>query len=272
VSTLPNPLAGVNSSNPLGWPGMTGTNMPPTNTSTGAPSVPGMPTVGGAPAPAPSAGGAATPTPSSTNPFGGLTTPTPSPVGGGALAGNLAQSNLTTAGYRNQLIPIFAQLFGGATGPAMNFFQQLMNLGSPYYQQQQQASFGQGVNQAQNAAAQSKQQLNATGYGYTPSGQTAAMLGGEATGESQNLSQLYLQNLFQNEQMQAIGAQGLASLASLFNPAGLMGQTSTSIQQPENTAAEMMSAVGQLAGGIFGTSGIPTGGGGGGGGGGSSNG
>jgi len=252
MSSMPNPLQGTSSQNPLGWPGATGTNQP-----TGAPSVPGMPTVAGAPAPAP--GGATTPSPATSNPFGGITTPAKSPVGGGALGANLAQTNYQTGALRNQLLPIFAQLFGGATGPAQNFFSQLLNLGSPYYQQQQEASFNTGVNEAQDTQATAKQQINASGYGAAPSGLEAAEAGGAAVGETQNLSQLYLQNLFQNENMQALGAQGLASLAQLFNPAQLMSQTSSSIQQPENTAAQIMSSIGQMAGGIFGSSGIPTG-------------
>jgi hypothetical protein len=218
-----------------------------------------MPTVGGAPAPAP--GGATTPSPASTNPFGGITTPVPSPTGGGKLAGNLAQQNYETGVLRNQLLPIFAQLFGGAVGPAGDFFKKLMDLGSPYYQQQQEASFSSGVNNAQNTQAGANQRINASGYGAAPSGIEAAAAEEGAVGESQNLSQMYLANLFQNENMQALGAQGLASLAQLFNPANLTGQgTSSGIQQGQNTAAQIMSSIGQLAGGIFGSGGIPTGG------------
>lgn len=252
MSTMPNPLQGQPTQNPLGWPGMTGTNMP-------APSVAGSPTIGGAPAPAPSAGGATTPSPASTNPFSGVTTPSPSPTGGGKLASNLAQQNYETGVLRNQLLPIFAQLFGGATGDAQAFFEKLLNLGSPYYKQQQEASFNAGVNNAQNTQATARQQINASGYGAAPSGLEAAEAGGAAVGESANLSQLYLQNLFQNENMQALGAQGLASLAQLFNPANLTGQgTGTGIQQGQNTASQIMSSIGQLSSGIFGNSGIPT--------------
>jgi len=244
MSTMPNPLTGTNASNPLGWPGATGTNMPPSS----APSVPGAPSIGG------------TPSPGSTNPFAGVTTPGPSPTGGGKLASNLAQQNYETGALRNQLLPIFAQLFGGASGPASDFFKQLMNLGSPYYKEQQRASLEQGVNQGQNAAANANQRLASSGYGYAPSGLQAGMLGQEATGQAQNLSQMFLQNLFQNENLQLQGAQGLSNLASLFNPANLTGQgTQSNIQQGQNTAAQMMGAIGQMAGGIFGTGGIPKG-------------
>jgi len=110
----------------------------------------------------------------------------------------------------------------------------LMNLGSPYYQQQQQAGFTQGVGQNQNAAAQAKQQLQSQGYGNTPSGANAAMIGGMAQQGSQNLAEQYLQNLFQNEAMQAQGASGISQLAGMFNPAQLLGGTSlgANVQAP----------------------------------------
>lgn len=187
-------------------------------------------------------------------------------MGGGALAGNLGETNLQSGLYKNALAPLFAQMMLGTGGDAANFFKTLMNLGSPYYKEQQRASFEQGTNQANNAAAQSAQRLNASGYGAAPSGLQAAMLGQQATGQAQNLSQLFLQNLFQNENLQLQGAQGLGSLASLFNPAALLGETNPNIQQPQNTAAQLMGSIGQLAGGIFGAGGIPTGTGGGGGG------
>lgn len=241
ISTLPNPLTGTSADNPLGWPGA---NMPPSTSG----SAPGGPSLFGAP----------------TNPFAGVNTPAPSPVGGGALAGNLAQQNYMTGALRNQLLPIFAKLFGSSTGPAMDFFKKLMDLGSPYYKEQQRASLESGVNSAENTSATARQRVNASGYGYAPSGLEAGVIGQEAVGESQNLSQMFLQNLFQNENLQMGGAQGLSALAQLFNPANLTGQSTTSsIQQPTNTAAEIMSSIGTMAGGIFGAGGIPKGGGGG---------
>lgn len=196
-------------------------------------------------------------TPGSQNPYG------QGARGGGNLGYNLAETNLQSGLYKNALAPLFAQMMFGTGGDAANFFKTLMNLGSPYYKEQQRASFEQGTQQAQNAAAQAMQRLNASGYGAAPSGLQAAMLGQQATGQAQDLSQLFLQNLFQNEALQMQGAQGLSSLAQLFNPSSLLTGISPQIQQPTNTAAEMMGAVGQLAGGIFGTGGIPTGGGGG---------
>lgn len=240
VSTPANPLQGINPGNPLGWPGATGTNSPTSGLF-------GTPTNPVALPPGP------TGTPGSQNPYG------QGSRGGGDLTYNLAQTNLQSGLYKNALAPLFAQMMMGSGGDASNFFKTLMNLGSPYYQQQQRASLESGVNQAQNAAAGSRDALAARGYGYAPSGLEAASLGQQATGQAQNLSQLFLQNLFNNEQMQMGGAQGLAQLAGLFNPAQLLSGVNPNIQQPTNTAAETMSGLGSLVGGIFGSKGIPTG-------------
>jgi hypothetical protein len=219
--------------NPLSWPGDTGTNMPPSLS--GSPSVPGAPSLFGSPMaptgpPAPGSGG-----------FGGGTWGNPggygNPRGAQEIQRNTALTNILTGQYRNQLLPQFAQLMFGYGGDAGNFFKQLMNLGSPYYKEQQRASFEQGTQQGQNAAANANQRLNASGYGYAPSGLQAGVLGQEATGQAQNLSQMFLQNLFQNENLQAQGAQGLSQLAALFNPAQLTGQGSSqggNISQPSS--------------------------------------
>ena len=259
MGTLPNPLQGINPQNPLGWPQNTGTNIPSTNASTAASNPNSF--LSGGPVQQPSIGptfGAASNAPGgANNPFGqGVR-------GNGDLTQNLAQSNLITGDWRNALIPYFQQMQAGQVGPAQQYFQQLMNLGSPYYQQQQRATWEQGVGQANNAAAQARQQINQAGYGYAPSGLQAASIGQQATGTAQNLSQQFLQNLFQNEQMQAAGAQGLTGLAQLFNPAALTAQgTNPSIQQPTNTFAQDVGAIGQLMGGLFGSSGAPIPGGG----------
>lgn len=247
MSSIPNPLQGISAGNPLGWPGQTGTNMPPSTSVPGSPSLFGTPT---GPVALPAAPSGA---PGSQNPYG------LGRIGGGALAANLAETNLQTGLYKNQLAPLFAQMMFGSAGPAQDFFKTLMNLGSPYYKEQQRASFEQGTNQGQNALAQAMQRLNASGYGAAPSGLQAAMLGQQATGQAQDLSQLFLQNLFQNEALQLQGAQGLSQLASLFNPSSLLTGISPQIQQPTNTAAEIMGGIGSLAGGIFGGGGIPTG-------------
>lgn len=226
LTGAPNPL--------MGWQQQAGVN--PTNTSSSATSSPFSTT-------SPVSGQ------TNTNPYGLGT------IGGGSLASNLAETNLQTGQMKNQLIPAMSQAMFGAGGAAGNFFNQLMNLGSPYYQQQQQASFNQGNTQAQNAAAQARQQLASQGYGATPSGAEAGMIGGMAQQAAGNLNTTFLQNLFNNEQLQLQAAQGLSQLASLFNPAQLAGGSlSTGIQQPTNTAAETLGAVSGLLSGAGGQS------------------
>lgn len=162
------------------------------------------------------------------------------PAGAKEISRNTGLNNVIAGQLKNIMAPQFASLMGGYgtqaagdVGAATNFFKQLMNFGSPFYRQQQTASFNQGVQQNQNAAAQARQQLGTQGYGSTPSGANAAMIGGMAQQGSQNLAEQYLQNLFQNEQLQTMGAQGMdtsaglmAQLAGLFNPTQLLGGTS----------------------------------------------
>jgi hypothetical protein len=189
-------------------------------------------------------GPAASQTGGALNPYGSGT------LGGGALGSNLAQTNLLTGEQRNNLISPFAQQMFGFGNQAGNFYGQLTNLGSPYYQQQQAANFTQGVQQGNNAAALARQQQQAQGTGYTPSGANAAMIGGMGQAQAGNLNMSFLQNLFNNEQMQLQGAAGLGQLASLFNPTTLAtGQVSPSINQAQNTSAQMLSSIGSLLGG-----------------------
>lgn len=217
----------------LGWPAATGVNQQPQQQN-----------------PAPTSGLSAS---GSMNPFGFGT------IGNGAMTANLAETNSQTGQMRNQLIPQFAQNMGAYAAPAGQFFQNLTNLGSPYYQQAQQSVFSQGAQQANNQSGQARQQLGAQGYGFTPSGAEAGMMGGMATGTSGSMAQNFLTQLFQNEQLQMGGAQGLSQLAQMFNPSQLTGQnTNANFQQPTNTAAEMMSGIGSMVGGIFGDKGIPT--------------
>jgi len=239
MSTLPNPLTGQNAQNPLGWPGQTGTNMPPSTTS--GPSVPGSPTLLGTPT------GPVTGPPQGQwgNP-GGLDNPNSNIKD---IARNAGVLNVEQGQLRNNLIPQFANMMFGLTGPAADFFKQLMNLGSPYYKEQQRASFEQGTQQAQNTAAGSKDRLNAAGYGAAPSGLEAATIGQEAQGESQNLSQTFLQNLFNNENLQMQAAQAMSQMASMFNPASLFGSTPNPGSTQGPTAASQFK---DIMGGLFG--------------------
>jgi hypothetical protein len=143
----------------------------------------------------------------------------------------------------------------GAGGQAGNLFQNYMNLGSPYYQQAQRSVWEQGTQQANNAAALARQQLSSQGYGYTPSGAEAAMIGGMGTGTAGSLAQNYLQQLFNNQQLQMNAGQSMSQLASLFNPAQFTGQPVSFVNDPNSLAANL-GAVGSLMGGMFGQYGM----------------
>lgn len=212
----------------LAWPGQSGVNQPPQMPQQGPPA-PQQGNIRGAP--------------SWGNP-GGFSNP------GGAyeVQRNQGLANIENSQLRNQLIPQFAQQLFGMAGPASQYYQQLMNLGSPYYQQQQRASWEQGTQQANSQAGQARQGLAAQGYGYTPSGSEAAMMGGMGQAAAGNLTNQFLQNLFQNEQMQLQGAGGLSQLASLFQPAGLFGGSPANISIPssffQNLSSTMQSIFG----------------------------
>jgi hypothetical protein len=221
MSTAGNPLVGS-------WPNPGGVNPGP------AP-LPGTnPTLPAAPAG----------TPGTTDPYG------QGSRGGGNQGFNLAETNLQTGTYKNALLPLFSKLMFGAGGDAANFFKQLADLGSPFYKRKQQQTAEQGAKQASDASGQARQQIQASGTGYTPSGVGAAAFGGMAQAEAGNQEEAFLNNLFQNEQLQAMGAQGEAQIAQLFSPAQLTGQQiSSSIQQPTNTGAEWLSSIASLLSG-----------------------
>lgn len=158
------------------------------------------------------------------------------PKGPHEINRNMGLENILSAQIKNQMAPQWAQLMNQYGQGAGDFFKQLMNFGSPFYKQKQQEAFTQGVGQNQNAQAMAQQQLRSQGYGSTPSGANAAMIGGMQQQGAQNLSEQYLQNLFQNEQMQLAGGQGLTSLAQLFNPNQLLSGTSVGANiQPNST-------------------------------------
>jgi hypothetical protein len=169
------------------------------------------------------------------------------PTGAGAVNRNQAINNIIAGQMKNQLAPQFAQLMSQYGGQAGNLFSQLANLGSPYYQQKQSEAFGQGVRQNENAQGLAREQLRAQGYGSTPSGATAAMIGGMNQAGAQSLSEQYLQNLFQNEAMQLQGGQGLASLAGMFNPTQMLGGIPVGNVQQDPTFGQTF---GQIMGGI----------------------
>lgn len=204
--------------------------------------------------------GSATPAPPNIGVAGSTGTQNPygqGSRGSGNLGYNLAETNLQTGLAKNALIPWFTQMMSGGAGPAMDFFKQLMNAGSPFYQRKQQQTFEQGSKAAQDAAGQARQAVTASGAGYGPSGVGAAMMGGMGQAEAGNQEEAFLNNLFQNEQLMTMGGQELAQLASLFNPAQLTGQQiSPQIQQPTGGFADSFS---KIMGSIF-PKGVPTGG------------
>ena len=90
------------------------------------------------------------------------------PQGANEINRNMGLTNIMAGQQKNFLAPQFTQRMGQFGNQAGNlygqvapYFQSLMNLGSPYYQQHQQEGFNQGVQQNQNAAAQARQQLQA---------------------------------------------------------------------------------------------------------------
>lgn len=179
------------------------------------------------------------------------------PKGGKETSRNVMLTNIISGQMKNMLAPQFAQAMSSYAGPAGDFFRKLMDLGSPYYQQKQSEGFTQGVQQKQSAAAQARQKLQATGYGYTPSGATAATIGGMEMEGAKSMAEQFLQNLFQNENLQAGAAGNLAQLAQLFNPTQLLGGISAGAEPVISpTTPQSLQSVLQGVGSLFGSSGI----------------
>lgn len=175
----------------------------------------------------------------------------------GALEGERNQNYINMLGqeYKQQLSPLFAQQMFSAAQPAQSYFQNLMNLGSPYYQQHQTAAFGNALNDYSNAYAQASNQLRGQGLGFGPSGANVAMLGGMGQGFAQDAATQYLQQLFANENLQMQGAQGLGQIASLFQPASLLGGTPVSALSQNPSWTQQFGQVASGLGALFGGSG-----------------
>lgn len=188
--------------------------------------------------------------------FGGGSPSNPGNLGDfgstGSLNKNLMLDNVVAGNLKNQLAPQFADLMGKYGGDAAAYFKQLMDLGSPYYKQRQQEAFTQGNQRNQDAQGQASEQLDAAGYGSGPSGAKAAMIGGMQTQGAQSLAEQYLQNLFQNENLQAQGASGMASMASLFNPTQLLEGTSLgTVPAPGQSGIQNFKDIAQGIGSVF---------------------
>jgi hypothetical protein len=175
--------------------------------------------------------------------------------------------------FWNQLEKVFPYI-QAATAPTdalEGFAKQRMDLGSPYYKEQQRASFEQGVKQSDDAAAQARQSIARMGTGASPSGAGFATMGEMGTAKAGTLVSNWLANLFQNQntQMQAAGLmptvaglrlnQGQAQLqaADAFNPAG--GFLSNVPRQPSipqpfptnNAVSQGISTAGDILGKLF---------------------
>ena len=127
----------------------------------------------------------------------------------------------TQEGLRNNLIPQYASGFSKILGTLSPFYQQWMQQGSPYYQQQQRSSFENTARQFANAAAMAHQQQRSQGLPFAPTGAMAGMLGGQAAAGTQSLSTNYLQNLFNNAQLMQQAAGGLGGIMGQTNPSTL---------------------------------------------------
>lgn len=135
---------------------------------------------------------------------------------------NQAISNYATQEQlRNNLIPQYASGFSKILGTLSPFYQQWMQQGSPYYQQQQRSSFENTARQLANATAMAHQQQRSQGLPFAPTGGMAGLLGGQAAAGAQSLSTNYLQNLFNNAQLMQQAAGGLSGTLSQTNPASL---------------------------------------------------
>lgn len=138
------------------------------------------------------------------------------------------------------------------------FFSQYLQQGSPFLAQQQTASAQQNAQQYGNAAGQIRQTMGQSGFGYGPSGATAAALGGVANQSAATGASNYLQNLLTNEQLKFQAAQGLNQAGNLVQPIGYQQVNPTTIGV-NNPLASSLSALGPALKGISGVTGNGTG-------------
>jgi hypothetical protein len=163
-----------------------------------------------------------------------------------ALRKTAARENITSGRMRNFLAPLFAKEMFGLTGPAAEFYKQLMDLGSPFYKQKQAQTAEQGAKAGQDQAGMARERLQASGTGYGPSGAGAAMFGGMGQAQAGNQEEAFLNNLFQNEILQGRGAEGMGQLASMFNPSSLLGGNVEQISRGPSAAQNFASVWGSL--------------------------
>ncbi len=123
-----------------------------------------------------------------------------------------------------------------------------MNLGSPYYQERQRQAFEQVARDYDQAAGQLAAQL-AT-QGLAGGGSAAAAVAGLQQARSQSLAQAFLENLFQNENLQMQAAGQLPNVAAMrFNQAAGMrslGELPLQQAQARMGQAEQMRGLAQI--------------------------
>lgn len=102
-------------------------------------------------------------------------------------------------------------------GTLRNTLEQFMNLGSPYYQQHQTAAMQENAQKFNDLSGQLRGTLNQAGFGASPTGLATAAQGDLARQAGQSMSQAYLQNLFQNENLQLSAAGMFPAVPQLEN-------------------------------------------------------
>jgi hypothetical protein len=125
-----------------------------------------------------------------------------------------------------------------------SFFTPYLSSGSPFLANIQSANAGQSAQQGNNAAGQFREQMQPTGFGFGPSGTTAAGLAGIGQGQAQSTASNYLTNLLNNEQVKFQAAQGLNSAGQMGGASQNQPNVSTQLQ-PANTASSI-GALGQI--------------------------
>ena len=154
------------------------------------------------------------------------------------LAAIMQNLSMNKAEFSN-LMSIFGQL--------QPFFSQYMGKGSPLLNQVQSQSTANTSNQFAGNAAQEGEELKGSGFGASPTGTGAGVMGQNYAAEAQASSGNFLKNLLANEQMKFQAAQGLSNLGAMMKP----GQTNYVSQDP--TASNPLGvAAGMVSGAING--------------------
>lgn len=120
------------------------------------------------------------------------------------------------------------------------FYGQLMDLGSPFYQSRQRQAMEASANQFQNNAGLINQIVARQGMGMGPSGVNTAGLGQLAQAASQSFADEFLKNLFNNEQLQLQAAQGFSNIPGMEAQQGsLFGSLANAASNQGNAAANV---------------------------------